>query len=91
VSQRTFYTEAQRHKPTYEQMVVREGTRAAYPFKDHTHAFEKTVSRHGDYYRRTEVRSVLGAELLGSFCWKLLLGCLLPFLIFQLQVHFFCL
>lgn len=49
VSQRTFYAEAHRHKAIYEQVVVREGARAAYPFKDHTHEFEKTVSRHGDY------------------------------------------
>src|SRR5229473_4676607 len=49
VSQRTFYSEAQRHKAAYEQVVVREGTRAAYPFKEHTHAGEKTVSPHGNY------------------------------------------
>jgi putative transposase len=49
VSQRTFYAEAQRHKATYEQIVVREGTRAAYPFKDQVHEFEKTVNRHGNY------------------------------------------
>ena len=49
VSQRTFYAEAHRHKATYEQIVVREGTRAAYPFKDQVHEFEKTVNRHGSY------------------------------------------
>jgi putative transposase len=49
VSQRTFYAEAQRHKATYEQIVVREGTRAAYPFKNQVHEFEKTVNRHGSY------------------------------------------
>jgi putative transposase len=49
VSQRTFYLEAKRHKSTYEQTVVREGTRAAYPFKDYVREQEKTVSRHGSY------------------------------------------
>jgi len=82
VSQRTFYTEAQRHKPTYEQMVVREGTRAAYPFKDHTHAFEKTVSRHGDYawamahLDHTELNLVLCDSRTGQplgKCWLTLL------------------
>ena len=33
-------------------------------------------------YRRTEVRSELESELLGSFCWKWLLGYLFPFLNF---------
>lgn len=49
VSQRTFYTEAQHHKARYEQILVREGTRAAYPFKDYVHESERTVSRHGEY------------------------------------------
>jgi putative transposase len=49
VSQRTFYLEAKRHKRTYEQVVLREGTRAAYPFKDYVREQEKTVSRHGSY------------------------------------------
>ncbi len=49
VSQRTFYTEVQHHKTRYEQILVREGTRAAYPFKDYVHESERTVSRHGEY------------------------------------------
>ncbi len=49
VSQRTFYTEVQYHKTSYEQILVREGTRAAYPFKDYVHESERTVSRHGEY------------------------------------------
>jgi putative transposase len=49
VSQRTFYTEAHHHKTMYEQILVREGTRAAYPFKDYVHESERTVSRHGEY------------------------------------------
>ncbi len=49
VSQWTFYLESKRHKPLYEQMLLREGTRAAYPFKDYTHEREKTIPRHGSY------------------------------------------
>ena len=49
VSQRTFYALAQRHKPVYEQVLAREGARAAYPFKEHHYQAEKTVSRHGSY------------------------------------------
>ena len=49
VSQRTFYLEAQRHKAIYEQTLAREGTRAAYPFKDYFDEPEKTISRHGSY------------------------------------------
>src|SRR5216684_1239273 len=49
VSQWTFYLESKRHKPLYEQMLLREGTRAAYPFKDYTREREKTVPRHGSY------------------------------------------
>lgn len=48
-TQRTFYAEAQRHKTMYDQILVREGARAAYPFKDYVHCNEKTISRHGDY------------------------------------------
>lgn len=49
VSEHTFYAEAQRHKPTYDQVVAREGTRAAYPFKDYAREAERTISRHGNY------------------------------------------
>ncbi len=49
VSQWTFYLESKRHKPLYEQTLVREGTRAAYPFKDYTREQEKTINRHGSY------------------------------------------
>jgi hypothetical protein len=49
VSQWTFYLESKRHKPLHEQMLLREGTRAAYPFKDYTREREKTVPRHGSY------------------------------------------
>lgn len=48
-TQRTFYEEAKRYKTTYERVVAREGTRAAYPFKDYVREPEKTISRHGDY------------------------------------------
>jgi putative transposase len=49
VSQRTFYTLAKRHKPVYEQVLVRAGARAAYPFKDYHRPSEKTIHRHGNY------------------------------------------
>src|SRR5207244_8180558 len=48
-TQRTFYTEIQRHKARYDQTIAREGTRAAYPFKDYYREAEKTLSRHGTY------------------------------------------
>jgi putative transposase len=82
VSQRTFYTEAQHHKASYEQVVVREGTRAAYPFKDQVHEFEKTVSRHGNYawamahLDHTELNLVLCDSRTGQplgKCWLTLL------------------
>src|SRR5438067_10192595 len=49
VSQRTFYTLSKRHKPMYEQVLTREGARAAYPFKDYSRPHEKTINRHGNY------------------------------------------
>ena len=49
LSPRTFYREVERHKNAYEQTVAREGTRAAYPFKDYVREQEKTVNRHGNY------------------------------------------
>src|SRR5229473_5974107 len=49
LSPRTFYREIERHKSAYDQAVAREGTRAAYPFKDYLHSQEKTMSRHGSY------------------------------------------
>jgi putative transposase len=49
LSPRTFYREVERHKTAYEQAVAREGTRAAYPFKDYTREQERTISRHGTY------------------------------------------
>jgi putative transposase len=49
VSQWTFYLEAQRHKGTYDQTLVREGSRAAYPFKDYVRESELTLLRHGNY------------------------------------------
>lgn len=49
VSQRTFYTLAKRHKPVYEQVLAREGTRAAYPFKDYHREGLKTINRQGSY------------------------------------------
>ena len=49
VSQRSFYARARRHKTVYEQVLAREGARAAYPFKEYHHPAEKTTGRHGSY------------------------------------------
>ncbi len=82
VSERTFYTEAGHHKTIYEQTLVREGTRAAYPFKDYFHEAEKTVSRHGGYawamahLDHTELNLVLCDSRTGQplgKCWLTLL------------------
>src|SRR5260370_670064 len=82
VSQRTFYTEVQYHKTSYEQILVREGTRAAYPFKDYVHESERTVSRHGEYawsmahLDHTELYLVLRDSITGHpfvKCWLTLL------------------
>lgn len=82
LSQRTFYREVERHKTAYEQTVAREGTRAAYPFKDYTREQEQTISRHGNYawamghLDHTELNLMLcdsrTEQLLGK-CWLTLL------------------
>ncbi len=82
ISERTFYAEALRHKAKYEQVVARQGTRAAYPFKDYIRESEKTISRHGDYawslahIDHTELDLMLcdsrTGQLLGK-CWLTLL------------------
>ena len=82
VGQKTFYLEAGRHLAAYDQTVVREGTRAAYPFKDFVREQEKTVSRHGSYswsmghLDHTELNLMLcdsrTGQLLGK-CWLTLL------------------
>jgi putative transposase len=82
LSPRTFYREVECHKTAYEQRVVREGTRAAYPFKDYVREQEKTVSRHGNYawamahLDHTELNLVLcdsrTGQTLGK-CWLTLL------------------
>jgi len=82
VGQKTFYLEAQRHLAAYDQTVVREGTRAAYPFKDFVREQEKTISRHGSYcwamghLDHTELNLMLcdsrTGEPLGK-CWLTLL------------------
>jgi putative transposase len=48
-SQATFYAHAKRHKASYDQTLVREGTRAAYPYKDFHRSNQRTTSRHGSY------------------------------------------
>src|SRR5258708_88742 len=63
-------------------MLLREGTRAAYPFKDYTRELEKTVPRHGSYawelahIDHTELDLALcdsrTGQLLGK-CWLTLL------------------
>lgn len=82
VGQKTFYLEAKRHLAAYDQTVIREGTRAAYPFKDFVREQEKTISRHGSYcwsmghLDHTELNLMLcdsrTGELLGK-CWLTLL------------------
>jgi putative transposase len=82
LSPRTFYREVERHKTVYEQIVVREGKRAAYPFKDYVREQEKTVSRHGNYawamahLDHTELNLALcdsrTGQVLGK-CWLTLL------------------
>ena len=81
-SPRTFYREVERHKTVYEQIIVREGKRAAYPFKDYVREQEKTVSRHGNYawamahLDHTELNLILcdfrTGQVLGK-CWLTLL------------------
>jgi len=82
LSPRTFYREVERHKTTYEQTLAREGTRAAYPFKDYVREQEKTVSRHGNYawamahLDHTELNLVLCDSRTGQplgKCWLTLL------------------
>ncbi len=82
VSQKTFYAEAKRHLGAYDQTIIREGTRAAYPFKDFVREQERTISRHGSYcwamghLDHTELNLVLcdsrTGEPLGK-CWLTLL------------------
>src|SRR5258708_11338987 len=81
-TQRTFYTEVQRHKARYDQTVAREGSRAAYPFKDYHRDAEKPLARHGTYawslarLDHTELNVFLcdsrTGQLLGK-CWLTLL------------------
>jgi putative transposase len=82
LSPRTFYREVERHKAAYEQTVARQGTRAAYPFKDYVHAQEKTISRHGSYawamghLDHTELNLILCDSRTGQplgKCWLTLL------------------
>jgi putative transposase len=82
LSPRTFYREIERHKSAYDQAVVREGSRAAYPFKDYVHGQEKTLSRHGSYawamghLDHTELNLILCDSRTGQplgKCWLTLL------------------
>ena len=82
LSPRTFYREIERHKTAYDQVVAREGARAAYPFKDYAHAQEKTISRHGSYawamghLDHTELNLILCDSRTGQplgKCWLTLL------------------
>src|SRR6266567_2027555 len=82
LSPRTFYREIKRHKTVYDQAVAREGTRAAYPFKDYAHSQEKTINRHGSYawamghLDHTELNLILCDSRTGQplgKCWLTLL------------------
>jgi len=48
-SERTFYKEAARHLPAYEQELARGGPRAAYPAKPVYHEPIRTINRHGEH------------------------------------------
>jgi putative transposase len=48
-TQRTLYAEACRYTSIYDEILAREGARAAYPFKDYFRSDEKAISRHGNY------------------------------------------
>ncbi len=82
VSQRMFYTEVKLHRTWYAQTLVREGARAASPFKDYTRETERTISRHGSYawamahLDHTELNLVLCDSRTGQplgKCWLTLL------------------
>jgi putative transposase len=82
LSPRTFYREVDSHKATYDQIVARQGTRAAYPFKDYWREQEQTTSRHGSYawamghLDHTELNLVLCDSRTGQplgKCWLTLL------------------
>jgi putative transposase len=47
--QSTFYAQAKRHLPAYDQALARQGKRAAYPYKDVHRTESRTTSRHGTY------------------------------------------
>jgi len=49
VSQTTFYAWVKRHRSVYEQIYLREGSRAAYPYKDYFRSSQRTTSRHGNH------------------------------------------
>ena len=82
LSPRTFYREVELHKATYDQIVAREGKRAAYPFKDYWRGQEQTISRHGSYawamghLDHTELNLILCDSRTGQplgKCWLTLL------------------
>ncbi len=47
--QSTFYAQAKRHLPAYDQALTRQGKRAAYPYKEFHRTESRTTSRHGTY------------------------------------------
>ena len=82
LSPRTFYREVESHKAAYDQIVAREGARAAYPFKDYWREQEQTISRHGSYawamghLDHTELNLILCDSRTGQplgKCWLTLL------------------
>ncbi len=80
--QSTFYTQARRYLPRYEQTLAREGKRAAYPAKDPHRTQEQRTRRHGTYawamahIDHTELDLELfdsvGAQPMGK-CWLTLM------------------
>jgi putative transposase len=49
VSQTTFYAWVKRHRTVYDQIYLREGARAAYPYKDYFRSSQRTTNRHGNH------------------------------------------
>ena len=80
--QATFYTYAKYHLPLYDQTLAREGSRAAYPYKEYYHGSQKTTNPNGEhawamgYIDHTqpdlELYDSATGKLLGK-CWLTLL------------------
>jgi putative transposase len=83
VSQTTFYARAKRHLATYDQTYVREGARAAYPYKDYYRSGQRTTNRHGVYaWAKAHIdHTELNLQLFDSATGKLMGKCWLTMMI----------